>query len=223
MFPDAPGGSVASLLATLSMAAPAFIALIAYLGARRGITAIAALGIYGYVIETIGVTTGIPYGDFTYTDALGGKLFGLVPYLLPVSYVPLVIGAFAASWQFGTSIPVRIIYSTLLLILMDGVLDPGAAALGFWVWSEGGLYYGIPLSNYFGWLVSGLLASLLISRFGSWETPPKAGMLDGAILGMSFWIGVSFFAGFVVPALLGFGMVIFLAHVRSRLVRGTTV
>src|SRR3712207_8856509 len=34
-----------------------------------------------------------------YGDSLGPKALGLVPYLLPISYIPLVIGAVAASWS----------------------------------------------------------------------------------------------------------------------------
>ncbi|MGI8649503.1 MAG: carotenoid biosynthesis protein [Rubrobacter sp.] len=226
-FPDAPGRSVASVISTAAMAAPTFIALVLYTGPglRRGLLALVSLGAFGYAIEAIGVTTGLPYGDFVYSDALGGKLFGLVPYLLPVSYVPLVVGAVAATWRAeATSTRAAwLLRSTLLLVLMDGVLDPGAAALGFWVWEAGGFYYGIPASNYFGWFISGLLASFILSRFGRWETPPRAGMLDGAILGLSFWVGVAVFSGFIAPVLLGLGLLVYLIRVRSRLIRGTTV
>lgn len=203
------------------MAAPAFIATILYLGTKRGLLAIASLGAFGYAIELTGVSTGLPYGDFVYSDALGGKFLGLVPYLLPVSYVPLVIASVAATWRPGANLMPWVLRSTVLLVLIDGVLDPGAARLGFWVWADGGLYYGIPASNFLGWFISGFVASLGLILLGSWPEPPRAGMLDGAILGMSFWVGVSVFFGFFIPVILGILLLAYLLRVRSRLVGGT--
>ncbi|WP_119066732.1 carotenoid biosynthesis protein [Rubrobacter indicoceani] len=225
-FPDAPGRAWTSLLATLAMALPAFVALVGYLGARSGLIALFTLGLFGYAIEAVGVVTGFPYGGFEYSDALGGKFFGLVPYLLPVSYVPLVIGAVGAAWRFGSSRLAWVFRSALLLILLDGVLDPGAVQLGFWSWSEDGLYYGVPLSNYFGWLLSGVIASYLLTlftRFGRSDVLPRAGMLDGAILGLAFWIGVAVFGGLVIPVVLGISLFVYLIHARSRLPRGARV
>jgi putative membrane protein len=37
-------------------------------------------------------------------------------------------------------------------------LDPGAVAVGFWAYADGGVYYGVPLSNFAGWVLSGTVA-----------------------------------------------------------------
>lgn len=216
-FPDVPGASVGSYASTLAIAAPSFFALLMYLGVRRGARALVLLGLFGYAIETFGVVTGFPYGEFFYGESLGGKVFDVVPYLLPVSYVPLVIGAVAASWRAGGSRPAFVLRSAVLLTLIDGVLDPGAVALGFWVWPEGGFYYGVPASNYFGWLLSSALAAALLVWLGGWRAVPRPGLVDSAIIGLAFWIGVSVFAGMVFPALLGVGLFVYLLSRRSAL------
>jgi uncharacterized membrane protein len=36
-------------------------------------------------------------------------------------------------------------------------MDPGMAASGNWTWEEGGPYFGVPLHNYFGWLLTTFL------------------------------------------------------------------
>ncbi len=218
-FPDVPGASVGSYLSTLAIAAPSFAALLVYLGARKGVLIILSLGVFGYVVETVGVVTGLPYGEFFYGDQLGGKLFGIVPYLLPVSYVPLVIGAVAASWRLGGSRPFFVLRSAFLLTIMDGVLDPGAAALGFWVWPDGGFYFGVPASNFLGWMISSSLAAALLVWLGGWRSAPHPGLVDSAIIGISFWVGVSVFAGMVFPALLGAALLVYLLHRRSSLRR----
>ncbi len=201
-YPNVKGASVGSYISTLLIALPSAVALFRYLGLRRAVLSLLALSILAYAIEGIGVATGFPYGTFYYGDALGPRLAGIVPYLLPLSYAPLVIGAVAASW--GTRLPLlHVPYATLLLVWMDAVLDPGAASLGFWVWPQGGVYYGVPLSNYAGWLLSGALATALLLATGRWSEIPRPALLDSATIATSFWTGVAVLSGMVAPALLG--------------------
>ena len=217
-LPEAPGAG--SYVSTFAIALPSLLALFRYLGPRRAALSLLALSAFGYAVEMVGVATGLPYGAFYYGDALGQKALGLVPYLLPISYAPLVLGAVAASWRDGSGPNHRsllILRSALLLALMDGVLDPGAASLGFWVWPEGGAYYGVPLSNYAGWLVSGALAAALLLALGRWRTAPPPGLLDSAVLALAFWTGVAVFSALVFPALLGAALLVYLCSRRSRL------
>ncbi|CAA9467608.1 MAG: Carotenoid biosynthesis protein [uncultured Rubrobacteraceae bacterium] len=201
-FPDVPGASVGSYASTVLIALPSLVALFAHLGPRRAALSVLAVSAFAYAIESVGVVTGFPYGAFFYDDALGPRFLGLVPYLLPVTYVPLVIGAVAAAWTPGRLAP-RIVLSALLLVLIDAVLDPGATALGFWIWPEGGPYYGVPLSNFAGWLLSGAVSAALLLSVGRTRTPPPPGALDSAILALAFWTGAAVFSGLVLPALLG--------------------
>ena len=219
-FPDVPGASVGSYASTFLIALPCFVALFRYLGARRAALSVLTLSAFGFAIETIGVATGLPYGEFFYGDSLGPKALDLVPYLLPISYLPLVIGAVAASWSDSLFLNHRsllVFRSALLLTLMDGVLDPGAASLGFWVWPEGGAYYGVPLSNYAGWLLSGSLAVALLLAVGRWRETPMPGLLDSAMIAVAFWTGVALFSGLIFPALLGAALFAYLIYRRSRL------
>src|SRR5215210_1828797 len=154
-FPDVPGADIGSFISTFLIALPSFFALWRFLGRKDALVSLLALSAFGYAIETTGVATGFPYGPFYYGDSLGPKVAGLVPYLLPLSWAPLVLGAVAATAPEGKAVPRRrrvlwILSAAILLTLVDGVLDPGAASLGFWVWPEGGSYYGVPVSNYLG-------------------------------------------------------------------------
>jgi putative membrane protein len=217
-YPDIQGASLGSYLSTILIALPSTVALFRYLGPRRATLSLISLSIFGYAIEAIGVATGFPYGTFYYGDALGPRLAGLVPYLLPLSYAPLVVGAVAASW--GTRLRLLyVLYATLILLWMDAVLDPGAAALGFWVWPEGGAYYGVPPSNYAGWLLSGALATTLLLATGRWSETPEPALIDSATIATSFWTGVVILSGSVAPTLLGAILLAYLlvrrAHLRA--------
>jgi len=216
-FPDVPGASIGSYVSTFLIALPSTVALFRYLGPRRATVSLLALSVFAYAIESLGVATGFPYGSFFYGDALGPTVAGLVPILLPVSYAPLVVGAVAAAW--GGPRILHVAWSALLLVWMDAVLDPGATSLGFWVWPEGGAYYGVPPSNFAGWLLSGTLAATLLLATGRWSETPEPALLDSAAISTAFWTAVAAFSGLLIPALLGAMLFAYLlarrAHLRT--------
>ena len=214
-FPNVPGASIGSYVSTFLIALPSTVALLRYLGPRKAILSLLALSVFAYAIESLGVATGFPYGSFFYGDALGPTLAGLVPFLLPVSYAPLVVGAVAAAW--GGPRPLHVAFSALLLVWMDAVLDPGATSLGFWVWPEGGAYYGVPASNFAGWLLSGTLAAALLLATDRWTEPPRPALLDSAAIATAFWTAVAAFSGLLLPTLLGTTLFVYLLARRTLL------
>jgi bisanhydrobacterioruberin hydratase len=217
-FPDLPGASIGSYISTFLIALPSIVALFRYLGPRRATLSLLALSLFAYAIEYLGVATGFPYGRFFYGDALGPTVAGLVPFLLPLSYAPLVVGAVAAAWGGGSRL-LHVAYAALLLVWMDAILDPGATSLGFWVWPGGGAYYGVPPSNFAGWLLSGTLATALLLTTARWSKTPMPALLDSAAISTAFWTAVAAFSGLIVPALLGAVLFAYLltrrAHLRA--------
>ena len=63
---------------------------------KKGLLAIIAVSLFGYIIESVGVLTCFPYGCFAYSDQLGPKIAGIVPWMLLFTWPPLVIGVW--SW-----------------------------------------------------------------------------------------------------------------------------
>ena len=218
-FPEVPGASIGSYVSTLLIALPSAIALFRYLGVRRATLSLLLVSLFAYGVESLGVATGFPYGDFYYGDALGPRFAGLVPFLLPLSYVPLVIGAVAATWGRNRQRLLHIILATLLLVWMDAIIDPGATSLGFWVWPDGGPYYGVPPSNFAGWLLSGAVATALLLAAGRWSGSARPTLLDSAAIATSFWTGVAVFSGMATPTLLGIVLLIYLLVRRETLRR----
>ena len=130
---------------------------------RRGAVALTVLVGYTYAVEYIGATTGWPYGEFSYDVSLGPMLLDTIPFALPLFFIPLVINSYLLSLLlFGErSLPVRIGIVSAAVVAVDLVLDPAAVALGFWSFAEGG-FYGVPPSNYSGWVMSAVVATVLI-------------------------------------------------------------
>ena len=186
------------LLGTLVMRSP-LVAGVLSLVDRRALLGLTVLVGYAYAIEIVGVLTGIPYGEFTYAIDLGPMLAGVVPLGLPVFFVPLVLNSYLLCLLLlgkraeRTAIRLLSVIATVLAI--DLVLDPGAVAIGFWTYPAGGLYYGIPWTNYAGWVLSatvsvafldwGFSRSALLDRLRACEF-----MLDDLVSFVILWGGI---------------------------------
>lgn len=115
-----------------------------------------------YTMEEIGVRTGAVYGPYHYSDMLGAKL-GHVPVLIPLAWFMMIYPSWmVARWILarGTTrggvhgITALAVIAAFVMTAWDTVMDPGMAAAGNWVWEQGGPYFGVPLRNYFGWMLT---------------------------------------------------------------------
>ncbi|MGQ0541008.1 MAG: isopentenyl-diphosphate Delta-isomerase [Blastocatellia bacterium] len=209
-----PWSHVVSAINVVVFALPTLWAMKMWLGWRDGSILAAVLGLYALIIEASAIITGFPYGHFGYSDHLGFKLFGLVPWTVAFAWTPLILGAYSvAANLFEKRIP-RIAATTILLTSFDVALDPGAVMLGFWKYADGGAFYGVPLSNFLGWLVSGLLGSILLDGLVAIFKPllPTPVQLSiSTIFIIFFWLAIAVFGGMTAPALIGaailFGLV----------------
>src|SRR6056297_3316868 len=205
------------LFGTLVMRLP-LVAGVAPLLDRRATLALAALTVYSYGIELVGVRTGWPYGEFAYGVDLGPMLFGEVPLGLPVFFFPLVLNAYLLVLLLlgdrAEATPLRLLATLATVILVDLVLDPGAVGIGFWAY-EVQQFYGVPWSNYLGWLLSGAVAVLLFDlgfdRAGLRRRLTECEfMLDDLVSFVLLWGGINLFYANWVPvalaALLGAGL-----------------
>ncbi|MDS0259097.1 carotenoid biosynthesis protein [Haloarcula sp. S1CR25-12] len=206
------------LFGTLVMRLP-LVAGVGPLLDRRATLALVALAAYSYAIELLGVRTGWPYGEFSYGVDLGPMLFGEVPLGLPVFFFPLVLNAYLLvllllGERAESTLP-RLLATLATVILVDLVLDPGAVAIGFWEY-EAAQFYGVPWSNYGGWLLSGTVAVVLFDlgfdRAGLRRRLAECEfMLDDLVSFVLLWGGINLFYANWVPvglaALLGAGLV----------------
>jgi putative membrane protein len=177
---------------------------------RRAAVGVAFLCAYAYVIEYVGVTTGWPYGEFHYTVDLGPTLGG-VPLALPVFFIPLVVNGYLLCLLLlgdrAGRVAVRLPVIVAAVVGMDLVLDPGAVALGFWTYADGGAFYGVPRSNFLGWVgsatVSVLVLDRVLDRTGLLERLDRCPfMLDDLVSFVLLWGGINAWFGNAVPVIL---------------------
>ena len=130
----------------------------------RGILVFVGLSLgIGALLESLSLRTGFPFGHYYFTDLMGPKLFQL-PVLLALAYV----GMGYLSWVVGLLIlgnheePLngrRIIFlplvASFVMVAWDLSMDSIWSNLDHaWVWKDGGSFFGVPVSNFFGWFLT---------------------------------------------------------------------
>ena len=207
------------LMGVLVMRLPLVAGLLPLLD-RKAVGALSALTAYSYVIEYIGTETGFPYGDFAYEVPLGPMLFDVIPVGLPVFFLPLVLNSYLLCLLLlggrASSVFVRLPAVIATVLAVDLVLDPAAVALGFWSYGGGGIYYGVPLSNYAGWVLSATVATVLVDiAFDGTELVRRVRscpfMLDDLVSFVLLWGAVNAVYGSAIPVaialLFGIGLI----------------
>lgn len=190
------------------LALPSYAALVRWLGLLRGIALLFLLSILPLAVEAYAVATGIPYGRFTYSADLGYRVFGLVPWTVAFAYLPMLFGAVTlAAAAAGTAWSRLIPAGTLALLLVDLVIDPAVVHAGLWVWTDGGAYYGIPVSNFAGWVLTGTVYIALFRLVAGARSIP--GMVAASLLLiLAFWTGYLTRSGLAIPALIGVALAV---------------
>lgn len=165
-------------------------------GTGRAIGAAGTVAVGTTVVERVGTTTGRPFGTYTYTGRLWPRIGG-VPAIVPLAWFSMALPAReTAHAALGTrSTPARrIAVGAVALTAWDLFLDPQMVAEGYWSWARRGAYRGIPLTNFAGWLVTGIgvMAALEVAL------PPaeRAGEADAALIGEYASMGLMETVGF---------------------------
>lgn len=108
-----------------------------------------------FVIEVIGVATGLVFGQYAYGEVIGWQLFG-VPLIIGLLWMQVALGGLdLVSWVSRNAV-VLTLGAALLAVGFDFALEPVAIKLGYWDW-PGGV---VPWQNYLAWFViaAGMIA-----------------------------------------------------------------
>jgi putative membrane protein len=124
------------------------------------------------ILENTSILTGFPFGHYHYTS--GPRLF-LVPLFIGPSYFAtaylawmvaiVLIGDVRRGGSWFTTVAVPVIASAVM-VMWDLTIDPTASTIKqFWIWEQGGGYFGVPLTNYVGWFFTVYLFLQLFALF----------------------------------------------------------
>uniref|UniRef100_C6E536 Carotenoid biosynthesis protein n=1 Tax=Geobacter sp. (strain M21) TaxID=443144 RepID=C6E536_GEOSM len=181
------------------------VAAVLHLGWRKTVLFTVAGYLIAFASEYSSINTGFPYGWYYYVDTTRDRELWVagVPFFDSLSYVFLTYCSYATALlvlgpvkRAGRDLVLletgrlRRSFSVLFLaslfqVFLDIVTDPVALQGSRWFlgriygYKEVGAHFGIPLSNYLGWLlVSALLVAALqlIDRFGGKGEDKPAGV-----------------------------------------------
>ena len=138
----------------------------------------------GLLAESLGTSTGFPFGEYDYAGSLGWKLLS-VPVVIPLAwammaYPCLLVGQRLASTRLGAAA-----VGGVALAAWDLFLDPQMVEAGHWTWTDVQLALpgspGIPVSNYLGWV---LVAVLMV---GALQLLPRRDADDRVPAALFLW------------------------------------
>lgn len=174
--------------------------------------------IVAMALECIGVSTGKIYGPYHYSDQLGPKFLGLVPYLIPLAWFMMMYPSLVIAQDLlRTSAPrgIKILLTAglggLVMTAWDLVMDPFMVQAGHWTWDGPAktlVYFGIPLQNYWGWFITTLLTFAIYffvtanTRSGGGKIEVRWPAVMYATVGLSSVL-TAYLAGLPGPAMVG--------------------
>jgi uncharacterized membrane protein len=124
--------------------------------------------------ESLSLRTGFPFGHYVFTSVMGPKLFQL-PILLALAYLSIGYSAWIVATLIlghankrlsGAQILFTPLLASAVLLAWDLSMDADWATLDkAWLWRDGGAYFGVPISNFLGWYLTGYIIFQLFALY----------------------------------------------------------
>lgn len=113
------------------------------------------IALSGFVIEAIGVNTGVIFGEYYYQQNLGVKIWN-TPLIIGLNWLMLIICIY--QWIKNISnIFIKSLIGAGIMLIYDIILEPVAIWLNMWQWQNN----IIPLQNYITWFVIAFIMFLV--------------------------------------------------------------
>ena len=113
----------------------------------------------GYVVEVLGVASGILFGEYQYGQTLGWKLMD-VPIIMGVNWLILSFSSLGIIGKITSNSFLKVIMASLIMVVLDVLIEPIAIKLDFWTWAD----VNVPVQNYIMWFFSALIINSIIQR-----------------------------------------------------------
>ncbi len=159
-----------------------------FYGARDALAIFVICITITFAMENLGSLTGFPFGHYHFEVGANLPHVGLIPVIVG----PLWFGMGYFSWILAGTLlgaPARPagkferlawpVVAAFVMTQWDVVMDPPLATISkAWIWHDGGAHFGVPLSNYAGWLSTSWLFyqafAIYLGRRPDLSMPPPA-------------------------------------------------
>src|SRR5208283_21249 len=195
-----------------------------HLGLKRALL----FGIAGYGIawlsEYSSIHNGIPYGYYFYIEQTRGREIWVlgVPLIDSMSYVFLAYASYSTALLVSAPVmrlkktlyiletreirnaPAVRMLGAILFVYLDIIIDPVALAGNKWFlgqiygYPERGVYFGVPISNFAGWVVVGFLMIWALQKIDNYLYRSGKSDITGYHYPWRFLVGPVLYAGILV-------------------------
>ena len=110
-----------------------------------------------FLVEVAGISSTWIFGNLSFGKGLGFKLFA-TPVMIGIYWVMLVYCSASIMERFKLPNSLKILSSSLLMLLYDLVLEQIAPFLDMWYWNND----TVPLQNYVAWFILALCFHALV-------------------------------------------------------------
>lgn len=162
-------------------------------GYKRGIFFFLFAMACGLFFEVVGVLYSVPFGPYHY-NPVTFLVLGLVPtnvlmYWFVITYTARSITNFMVktTGKSKNTIVALALIDGLIATAWDLIMDPIMVnIIHFWTWEEGGIFFGVPISNFLGWILVAFLICLVYRFFDN-----KAGVTTITPILVYAWLDLS--------------------------------
>ncbi len=163
---------------------------------RRGIAVfVLVVVVVTFTSEWLGVSFGVPFGHYYYTEKLGPKILD-IPWVIPIQWFNMMYVCYFMACIVCSPVSMRqspckahvdflgvvarAFLTGLFMLGWDLVNDPLMAnGVGAWVWTNPNEFFGltyerVPLSNFIGWVIVSVLTVLIFETLAHrMDTKPR--------------------------------------------------
>jgi putative membrane protein len=112
-----------------------------------------------FLIEVVGVKTGLIFGRYVYGNTLGQKVFD-VPLIIGINWVLIILGAIGIANRLTKKINVIPLIAASIALVFDIILEPVAIKFNYWTWANS----SVPFQNYAAWFFISFFAAIVFVK-----------------------------------------------------------
>lgn len=135
-------------------------------GGKNAFLIIFLIWLLGYLVEIVGVKTGLPFGEYSYSEVFGWNFFE-VPPLIGINWLIIIWGGHSMARTFMVHKNFRWLFTAILAVAIDLLIEPVAIHFEFWYWAEP----TPPIENYVSWFLIAAVMGLIFEKYPIVQKP----------------------------------------------------
>jgi putative membrane protein len=128
---------------------------------KKEILVFSLICIAGFLVEAAGIRTGRLFGNYTYGDGLGIKVFS-TPLLIGINWGLLVYCTAVIVERLPVNAVFKILISSSVMVIYDLIMEQIAPDMNMWSFEDG----LVPVKNYMTWFLLAVIFHSLVRLAG---------------------------------------------------------